>query len=449
MITRTKRNLITNKNIALSRNNNYSKFKQFPSNFTPRKSYAISFQGIKVMGIFNSAKATIGKAAEDVASLIRKNGPGVYEEIDGSLSRLSKEEIANLKKIDDSLWPFGVKRRKQKVMSAAQLEKNAHLRQKAKEVEESRNRAVTADKIAQGLTQSLEAASKAGEIQRQREAAPVQAIISALRGKKGFDAIAGYEHEKKVFHHFFVGAIEEERRGRTVKIPGSVLLFGPTGNGKTSLTKAFSQQTGCAIVPIRILVSPTKSIEEIEEKFWDKLTTVASSSKDLFERERKRTIIFVDEADKVINNASSVKQRFEDFITSCSENHHCSVFAATNHPFNLGLDASNTSIFPVRIAVDPPGRTNTISVLQHYLRQRSSGEFDSEVILEAFAVSEGKGAYSNSQIERMCNEIAIATKNDITQRDLIEKIKETEPAIDEAALEKFKKESKHFLGIKI
>ena len=68
----------------------------------------------------------------------------------------------------------------------------------------------------------------------------------------GFNSIAGYDSEKSILKKYFISEIIKEQEGKKANVPGSVLFFGPTGNGTTTFAKAFAKETGCELVPLRL-----------------------------------------------------------------------------------------------------------------------------------------------------------------------------------------------------
>ena len=69
--------------------------------------------------------------------------------------------------------------------------------------------------------------------------------------KVGLESIAGYDYELSVLTNEFISKIEQEQQGEDIDIVGSILFFGPYGNGKTHITKAIAQATNSNLVKIR------------------------------------------------------------------------------------------------------------------------------------------------------------------------------------------------------
>lgn len=109
------------------------------------------------------------------------------------------------------------------------------------------------------------------------------------------NVVAGYKKEKDYLRNHFADAIADERNGMDVTIPNSILLYGPTGCGKTAMAEALANETGCEVMTIPTETAPaefasaiTCELEEARERY---LTTTP----------RQRTVIVVNEIDKYTN----------------------------------------------------------------------------------------------------------------------------------------------------
>ncbi|MDD3012912.1 MAG: hypothetical protein PHC34_04345 [Candidatus Gastranaerophilales bacterium] len=92
----------------------------------------------------------------------------------------------------------------------------------------------------------------------------------------------------------------------------------------------------------------------------------------------------------------------------------------------IGIDLKNPDIFPVRISLDPPNKEDTKSILMHYLKGRTTGEVNYDLITDKL-METGKsrgGIYSNSQIEDICVRSQKEGKSGISQNDILEYIQE-------------------------
>ncbi len=263
---------------------------------------------------------------------------------------------------------------------------------------------------------------------------------------KGLDKIAGYNEELQILDEEFINKVQKEKQGEDVDIFGSILFFGPYGNGKTHITKTIAEVTGCKIEKIpHIIPSNPKSQEKAMQKIYD----IAQNSEEQFSKNRTRTIIFIDEADRLINNNSPVTKDFEDFIKTCSEKYHCSVFAATNEPLKLGVNYKDSDVFPVKMSIEPPEGENAKSVLKHYIQPYTTENINYEALTSALEQREKDtdAKFSNGQLHKMSKEIKFANSKDIiSQNDFLNCIQNTEPELSSDIIKKFEEAKINLIG---
>lgn len=386
----------------------------------------------------NPVQRTLEETVDKVTTIANQSPP---PKIDDNLKKVREEMYMKRLGFFSELFGFdseidGLERR--------QIEQE--LRKKGLAVEESMVSAQNAHQLATVLPAQLANFDPAKDIERNKRLESIRQVRASFDQLKGFSRIAGYEEEKDILEKHFIKEIKKEKLGEKAQVPGSVLFFGPTGNGKSTFAKAFAEETGCKLV----YIEPDFELQnrEKESSFISELQDEAGKAKKRFDKDKTRTILFVDETTKVADKTSSVLPEFEEFLQSCSDKCHCTVFAATNHPFNLGLDMSKEAIFPYRVSMNPPNSKNMNAVLGHYLNGRTSGELDYPTLTTALEKrgKEEKGAFSNSQIKQIC----LSGDNAIvSQEEILNRIKESSPAIDKEALEKFDKEEAQFMPYKI
>lgn len=190
----------------------------------------------------------------------------------------------------------------------------------------------------------------------------------AIPNNTGLESIAGYKDELEVIQKEFIDRVNAEKQGQKVDIFGSILFFGPYGNGKTHITEAVAKATDCVIKPIL-------NVKD-RQKAMDKIMKLAKGSEERFKTDRTRTVIFIDEVDKLIGKNSTVSEEFEEFIKDCSKKYHCSVFAATNNPLNLSVNFSDPDVFPIKMSIDPPNEENMEEVFKYYLQDKAVEDID-------------------------------------------------------------------------
>ena len=281
------------------------------------------------------------------------------------------------------------------------------------------------------------------------EKAAETAKIIAQNGSshKGFDSIAGYDEEKFILTDRFINLIPFERAGKPVKIPNSILFFGPFGNGKTSFAKAFAYSAGCDFQEAKMNMR-LKTRKEKEESLYKDLIGKAQKAQQLYLETGIRTIILFDEIDRAAYEGSFILEKLKRFLEVCSEEYHCTIFATTNNPLTLPSPIRSLKRMPIKVSIDPPNEINAALILEHYLKDCPNVDFDNinlEELAERLCSVDPDTAFNNSQIEDIVKETSRETSI-VRQDDLEYKIDTTEPALDKETLDKFKREKCELIG---
>lgn len=73
-----------------------------------------------------------------------------------------------------------------------------------------------------------------------------------IMDKKGFSQIGGYQDIKTKLQASFIDKLDDEKAGKYLSepIPNAILLYGPTGCGKTTFVNALAEETDCNVVKI-------------------------------------------------------------------------------------------------------------------------------------------------------------------------------------------------------
>lgn len=241
----------------------------------------------------------------------------------------------------------------------------------------------------------------------------------------GFERIAGYDQDKQILQTFFFRNIDLEKQGKKAHVPNIVIFFGPTGNGKTVISNAVAEETGCAFKPVDCGLKLT---DEVRERFMVDLKNAAIEAGERFKTEGKRTILFIDELTKVVSKDSNILDEFNKFASTCSSKYHCTIFGGTNHMEQLGL--SIDVVKPIIMAIEPPNKENVKSIFQHYLkRTKVLGKIDLDLLTNKL-ISTGQqrgGKYSNSQIEHIVHYSAHLKKEGVSQQDILDCIERGNP----------------------
>jgi SpoVK/Ycf46/Vps4 family AAA+-type ATPase len=306
--------------------------------------------------------------------------------------------------------------------------------------------AVIADKLVLISKQALENLKKCDRKEEFPDLKTGETIYSS-RPEKGVSRIAGYEREIRILNEEFIDKVKREKDGEDVDIAGGVLFFGPIGNGKTSITKAIAEETDAKIVKIRSS-KPTDHNEQ--QKIMDKILEIAQKNEENFEESRARTIIFIDEADRFLNDNSVIRNSLKEFIKTCSKNYHCSVFMATNSPLRMGIDfKKDEDVFPIIMSIEPPEGENLRKVLEFFIKNyKSKGTNVSELANEA--ERRNKDTKSKFNIGQLKDMITSLYRKDptlpLTQEDICCEIHEAQPEITEDLYNKFLSEKNAIIG---
>lgn len=254
--------------------------------------------------------------------------------------------------------------------------------------------------------------------------------LNSLKAKlsdntKGFARIAGYEKEKNILNKYFINEIKKEKSGEKTEIPSSVLFFGPTGNGKTTFARAFAAETGCKLEIGR------------SANFIEMLDSKLKKAEEFFKTNKTRTILFIDEFDKIASEDANVLGKLNEILQNCSEKYHCTIFATTNHPLNIALPLTGeNSSFSYIVSVDPPNKQNKIEILKYYLAERGDNFLNYDNLIKVLEEQERllNKRYNITQLKEICLELS---DKKFSENNLIELIKKTEPTIDKESLNKY------------
>ena len=274
----------------------------------------------------------------------------------------------------------------------------------------------------------------------------IQQNLMKVKENKGWDRIAGYDSEKAILSSEFIQALGLEKIGQEVFIPNGILFFGPTGNGKTTFSKAFAEQAQCNLIEVDSLD---------EDDFIKDLSKALKESKSNYDKHNIRSIILIDEFEKygLSGEKGGNKQliaNLKSIMQSCSDKYKATLFLTTNNPLDIDPILLVDSRVPVRVYLDPPDKMNAERVFEYYIKDKTTNNINLNSVVNELFENQGDGAYSNSRIKTIvetCYKEAVAAKRLLTEGDLMQKIKETLPDIKKVHLEKYANDVKEIIGI--
>lgn len=263
--------------------------------------------------------------------------------------------------------------------------------------------------------------------------------------KKGFDSIAGYDKEKEFLTKSFLDLVQKERNGQDVLVPNVISFFGPSGNGKTRFAYALAQEVGCDLKNADLKVY-SKSREMNQKKHFEELVNIATESQINYEKTGKRTMILIDDIERLAYPNSTILPELVDFFKNCSQKYHCTVLTTFVHPNSLSESVLSNEVMPIKIAMDFPDKKDTVVLFNHYLNGSPNvnmEEINLDELSEEVMSVRPNAYYNNSQIERVCSHCVSENEN-VTQSDLLDAIRKETLLFKAEDVERFKKEKDEF-----
>lgn len=324
--------------------------------------------------------------------------------------------------------------------NAAVQQQEELVRQMQENVELLKSNNATKEELA-NAQRALDIAKKATQIATE--------MAKKKDSHKGFDSIAGYDSEKEILTQNFIIPLNLEQSGLPQNIPNGILFFGPYGNGKTTFARAFAQSANCNYEEAKANIR-THDRKSKEKSLYKDLLEKAEIAQKRFLNDGIRTIILIDEIDRVAYKGSSIEGDLKRFLQDCSSKYHCTVFATTNNPLIIPTPLRNSTRMPIKVAIDPPDEMNAGFILLHYLKDIpgiNPDEFDLDELATKLCSMQPEKAYNGSQIEAIVKECAKSNPN-MTQKDLEYTIDTTSPGLGYEELEKHKEEVAEIIGDK-
>jgi len=248
---------------------------------------------------------------------------------------------------------------------------------------------------------------------------------------KGLKRIAGYNEQKNALLSKFAEAIKIEKLGESVDIPNAVLFYGPKGNGKTTLTAALADHLDCDIVKLQNSLIPEEDLNNLK--------AVAEKAKAKFLRDGTRTIISIDEFDYFADKSNPLNSKVETFISNLSKDYHCTIFATTNNPQDIGQQLLKGNLFD-KIPLGPANKENTAEILKYYADDFTNPSVNYNELAEQIITRSQSEAYSNSRLAGIVTDLVTNEKNlgkKLSQKDLQDAIVNSVPDIGTEKLKLF------------
>ncbi len=257
--------------------------------------------------------------------------------------------------------------------------------------------------------------STSGEVDRQRRIQEIDKLIEAnsrlinyqglqddinemLSAKGGLtDRIAGYEEEKGEINAKFVQLLAKSKEDYTTEVPSAILLYGPTGTGKTTFLHGIMDQSKDYAYFVDL--SSFKTAASFKKMLDDSLMKADKR----FREENKRTVILLNDAediftvseaeakilgvtldgqDRTIINASHNSfenvSNFKQLLDTVSKvpdgnqeggRHATTFFITTNYPHLIHPDLLSREGKMTKIAIGLAKDNNIAEVLRFYFKE--------------------------------------------------------------------------------
>ncbi len=279
------------------------------------------------------------------------------------------------------------------------------------------------------------------------------------------DKIAGYEQDKETLDQIFITPFinsvsgEGGKDNHNTAIPNGVLLYGLSGNGKTTLAQGIiehlKKKTDCNVY----------DLSEIPcSKLQKKLTEIKEEAAKNLKENNIRTIVFMDEFDgfapkqrtnKLLNDKNT-ENNSNDFLKKYMDDcasYGITIVATTNYPQRIDKPfIINDERFSLRTLIEPPSAIDKKQILEHYLDGLTKDNINYYEIVKILENNEkAKNAlYSCSRIEfiaKQAKAFARKEKRLVTQSDIIKYAQEIKPDLEEDDINNFKEDFEYITGM--
>lgn len=383
--------------------------------------------------ITEEAKETVNKIAEEF-----RNDPNVWKEFENSQQRMfAKLDIDNLS-VHDFQQKF---KDKTFVYNLAMLSREATKEVADKwrkrnfiKLQQERNVVVNDDATVKkhsdainNRISSTDVADIAAFLDKIKQNA-TQKGINVTQSNIGLAKIKGYESTKELLNKLYLLPCSIEQCGDKVEIPSAILFYGPSGTGKTSIGRAIAEEGSR-------FKTPKRSVDISNcRQLLDWLKEIGEESQIQFEKSNRRTIVQLNEFSKFENSREEDINDFVEFIKTCSEKYHMTLFLTTNNPLNIDKRILKlTKNIPLSIA----NEQESISILKYYLENKDTNDLDFTIIAKEITKFAPYKYYSNAQLKQIA-ELPLAQK--VTTEALLSIIKNAAPIIDKEKIDKFEQE---------
>lgn len=254
-----------------------------------------------------------------------------------------------------------------------------------------------------------------------------------------WDSIGGHEELKKTLWENVIEPIIHKKFYKKAGVVGikGILLYGPPGNGKSTLARAIA-----TAINARFLY--------VNSSDFTGITGGEKRLRQLFEiaREVEPTLIFFDEADSLLPARESAKENtvmlVNEFLVQMDgikgENNVVTI-AATNFPDKLDEAAIRTGRLELKLLVSPPNFNGRVAAFTNLTKSMNLDEVDL-VTIAKLTKPQGEFCYSFSDLKAITRNAGILSAREairmnydseavkVSMNHFIESINNTKPSIE-------------------
>ena len=232
-----------------------------------------------------------------------------------------------------------------------------------------------------------------------------------------FDDIAGLDSVKEAITVRMINPIKypDIYRVYNKKSGGGILLYGPSGTGKTTIARAIACEVGAKFYAVKGSDIISKWVGESEKNISSLFQTA---------RLNDLSIIFIDEMDSLFyqrgndaNNDKRVNEFLQQIDGIIGQSQNVLILGATNRPWDIDSAALRSGRFSQKIFIPLPDKDSRKFLFNKYIANIPvEKDLDIDKLVE---YSEG---YSGADIEELCDRAIINPLNQATQTGQIIKV---------------------------
>jgi len=262
-----------------------------------------------------------------------------------------------------------------------------------------------------------------------------EGLLRKLISLEAFKGVVGLKEAKEEIVWRFLLPIFFPEKGKGIRPKGGLLIYGPTGTGKTELMRSLLRI--CEDLGMQVLEVKPSTVER------ELIGAGEKAIEKVFERARERpSIIFIDEADGLLSERrewepsyarTTLKQFLEEMDGLMTKDDKILVIACSNEPWKIAEPARRAGRLGTHIYVPPPDEEERAELFQLFLKDKPvEGRIDYKRLSELTKPTR-YGYYSGADIMAICERAQIIAlqsgRKVINMNDLEKASKKARPSI--------------------